>query len=272
MIRSGLVLLVFCAGCSEFSQFLPSVSFDGLEIRALTFEQADVDFVFQVENPNPVRLSLASFDYALELEDVPFLEGDNPEGFTLEPNGGSQLVLPVTLGYEDIWNTIQATRGEDVVDFLLSGAMGFDTPAGNIHLPYSEDGDFPALRTPEFSFSDVRVASFDLFSGTADLEVDLGVDNELGSTLFFENFDYDLTFDDTPVASGLVPSFDVDGATTGTVTLPVSVDLFSLGAGVVDAIVSGGTLDLGLDAAMDVDTPFGIVPLSIDETGAVSVD
>jgi LEA14-like dessication related protein len=272
MTRPFLASLVLCAGCSELSQFLPTVSFDGLEIRELTFEQADVDFVFQVDNPNPVRMSLASFDYALELEAVPFLEGDNPDGFTLEPSAGSPLVLPVTLGYADIWNTIQATRGEDVVDFLLSGAMGFDTPAGHVDLPYSEDGDFPALRTPKFSFSDVRVPSFDLLAGTAEVEVDLGVDNELESTLFFENFRYDLTFDDAPVASGLLGSFDVGGATAGTVTLPITVNLLSVGVGVVDAIVSGGTIDLGLDAAMDVDTPFGIVPLSIDETGAVDLD
>jgi hypothetical protein len=149
--------------------------------------------------------------------------------------------------------------------------MGFDTPAGHVNLPYSEDGDFPALRTPRFTFETVRVPSVDVLGGEAELEVDLGVDNELGSTLFFENFDYDLSLDGSRVASGLVPSFDVGGATTGTVTLPVTVDLFSLGVSAVDAIVSGGNLDVGLDATMDVDTPFGIVPLSIDETGDVQV-
>jgi hypothetical protein len=247
------------------------VSFDGLQVRSLTFEEADVDFVFQVENPNPVRLSLASFDYALELEQVPFLSGDQPGGFTLEPSGASPLVLPVSLTYADIYDTIQATRGEDVVDFLLSGAMGFDTPAGLVHLPYSEAGDFPALRPPQFSFSSVRVPDVDLLAGTADVEVDLAVDNSLGSTLFFDRFDYDLTFDGTPVASGLVADFDAAGAETSILTLPVTVDLLSLGAGVVDALVSGGNIDLGLDATMDVDTPFGVVPLSIDETGSVAV-
>lgn len=264
-----VVLLLPCAGCSELSEFLPTVSFDGLSIRSITFEQADVDFVFLVENPHPVRLSLASFDYALELESVPFLEGENPGGFTLEPLGGSNLVLPVSLGYENIWSTIQATRGEDIVDFLLSGGMGFDTPAGFVRLPYREAGDFPALRTPTFSFQDIRVASADLVS--ADLEVDLAVDNELGSTLFFQQFDYGLSLGGNRVASGLVGTFDVDGATTGTLTLPVSVDFLSLGAGVVDAILGGGTVDVGLDATMDVDTPFGIVPLAIDESGEVAI-
>jgi len=270
-MRRPLLPLILCAGCSELSDFLPTVSFDGLDIRDITFEQADVDFVFLVENPHPVSITLASFDYALELEDVPFVEGDNPDGFTLEALGGSELVIPLSLGYTDIWNTIQATRGEDVVDFLLSGGMGFDTPAGHFRIPYSEDGDFPALRTPVFSFERIRAPSVDPLGGVAELEVDLGVDNELGSTLFFQSFDYGLSLGGAPVASGLVPPFDVPGATTGTLTLPVTVDLFGLGAGVVEAILDGGAVDVGLDATMDVDTPFGVVPLTIDESGQVSI-
>jgi len=265
------LLLLAGAGCDQLSELLPTVSFDGLEIRDITFAQADVDFVFLVENPHPVSISLSSFDYALALKDVPFVEGDNPDGFTLEALGASDLVIPLSLGYTDIWNTIQATRGEDVIDFLLSGGMGFDTPAGHVRLPYSEDGDFPALRTPTFSFQRIRTPSVDLLAGIAELEVDLGVDNEIGSTLFFQSFDYGLSLGGAPVASGLVPSFDVAGATTGTVTLPVTVELLSLGAGVVDAILDGGAVDVGLDATMDVDTPFGIVPLTIDESGQVSI-
>jgi LEA14-like dessication related protein len=263
--------VVLCSGCAELSSFLPTVSFDGLAIRDITFEQADVDFVFRIDNPHPVRLSLASFDYALALEEVDFLEGSNPDGFVLEASGGSDLVLPLSLTYSAIFDTIQATRGEDIVDFVLSGGMGFDTPAGEARLPYRESGDFPALRTPTFSFSAVRVPSVDLFAGKADVEVDLGIDNALGSTLFFDRFDYGLTMSGTQVASGIVSAFDVAGAETNTLTLPVTVDLLSLGVELVDTIVTGGSLDLGLAATMDVDTPFGIVPLSIDESGEVAI-
>jgi hypothetical protein len=103
------------------------------------------------------------------------------------------------------------------------------------------------------------------------LDIDLGVDNELGSTLFFNRFDYGLSLGGNDVADGVVPTFDVGGATKSTLTLPVTVDLFSLGAGVVDAILDGGSVDVGLEATMDVDTPFGVVPLTIDETGQVSI-
>ncbi len=264
-------LLLSCAGCSDLPEVLPTVSFEGLEIRDITFEQADMDFVFLVENPHPVSITLASFDYALALEDVPFVEGDNPDGFTLEALGGSDLVIPLSLWYSDVWNTIQATRGEDVVDFLLSGGMGFETPAGHIRVPYDEEGVFPALRTPVFSLEGIRTPVVDVLVGIAEVEVDVGVDNEHASTLLFQNFDYGLSLGGTPIASGDVPSFDVDGASTGTVTFPVIVDLLSLGAAAAEGIIYGGEVDVGLEATTDVDTPFGIVPLTIDASGQVSI-
>ncbi|MEQ1500583.1 MAG: LEA type 2 family protein [Myxococcota bacterium] len=258
-------------GCEQVGQFLPKVRFDGLDVRTIDWEEADVDFVFAIDNPNPVSIGLASFSYDLNLEEVDFLSGDNPDGFQLKAEGSAPLVLPLDLRYADIWNTIEATRGEDVVDFLLSGGMGFDTPAGNIQLPYNEDGGFPALRTPKFTFQAVRVNARRGF-GVVDVEVDLGVDNEHGSSLFFDAFDYGLSLNDKRVANGIVDTFSVDGATTGTVTLPIALDLLTAGTELFDVLISGGRVDLGLDATVDVDTPFGIVPLSIDETGNLKVE
>lgn len=261
-----LAVLFGASGCDEVSEFLPKVSFDGLEVRSIDWEQADVDFVFSVANPNPVTIGLSSFNYDLDLETISFLSGDNPDGFQLEAEGKAPLVLPLDLRYDEIWNTIQATRGEDVVDFGLSGRLGFDTPVGEAKIPYNESGGFPALRTPKFSFKAIRVTNFRGF-GDVDLAVDLGVDNEHQSSLFFDNFDYGLKLNGQSVANGIVNTFDVEGATEGTLSLPIRVSLLSVGTELADILVNGGKVDLGLSAAVDVDTPFGVVPLVVDEKG-----
>lgn len=265
-----VAFVLLSTGCAELDAFLPKVSFDRLDVREVSFEHVEADFVFLVDNPNPIQIDLASFSYALALEGVELLSGDAPEGFVLEQSGGSELVLPVGLVFAEIFETIDATRGEDVVDFDIAGHFGFDTPAGVARLPYDEAGDFPAIRTPTFTFQNLRVARIGFDS--ADLELDLGVDNAHGSALLFENFDYDLELEGTEIVSGLISTFEVEGATTGTVTLPIQIDLISAGVTLIDAILSGGKIDLGLDASMDVDTPFGVIPLSIDETGKLTVD
>lgn len=264
------LLAMSTVGCEQISDFLPKVAFDGLEVRAIDWEEADVDFVFSVSNPNPVRVGLSSFDYDLDLEDVDFIEGDNPDGFTLAANGSAPLVLPLDLRYEDIWNTIEAIRGEDVVDFGLSGRMGFNTPGGEVKLPYDESGGFPALRIPKFRFQALRVT--DVNPLAPKIEIDLGVDNELGSSLFFDRFDYAVSLNDDDVAGGIVQTFEALGATESVLTLPIDLDPITALGQIGNALFGGGALDVGLIATMDVDTPFGIVPLTIDEKGNLDVD
>lgn len=267
-----LFLLPLLVGCAELQPFLPTVSFERMDVEDVDFEHIQADFVFQIDNPNPIQVGLSSFSWALALEEQDLLSGDNPDGFTLEASDGSELALPVDLGWRDAWDTVQATRGEDFVDFGLKGHFGFDTPIGEARIPYDEGGNFPALRTPKVRFDRVRVGRLDLLRQTASLELDLGVDNEHATTIFFDRFDYGVSLGGTEVAAGLVEQLGgVEGATEGVLTLPFEVNLLSLGTQVVSSIVNKQPIDVALDATVDVDTPFGVVPLYIDEQGVTTV-
>lgn len=274
MTRLSLLLFpVLLFGCEELDAFVPTVRFQRVEVQEIDFEHVEADFVFSIDNPNPLSVGLSSFSYDFGLEGNSLLSGDDEDGFQLEAVGSSDLSLPLDLGWQDAWDTVQATRGEDLVGFGLDGHLGFNTPVGEARIPYDEGGEFPALRTPSFSFKKVRVEGVNLLSQEATLAIDLGVDNPHGSQLFFDAFDYQLDLGGDAVASGRIAQLGgVEGATEGTLTLPVIVDLLGVGAEVVTAITQRDRLQVGLDATMDVDTPFGIVPLSIDQSGNVTVE
>jgi len=266
----GLLLLV--GGCEELEPFTPSVAFQEFDLEEISFERVQTDFVFSVDNPNPIDIELASFSYAFGFADVELLSGDAEDGFELEAVGSSELVLPVGMDWVDAWDAVQATRGEDEIAFGLDGHFGFDTPLGEARLPYHEAGSFPALRTPRFSLLDLRADKVNLLDQTAEIEVDFGVDNDHGSTLIFEAFSYDLSLGGRKVADGTLQSLgSVEGATVQTFTLPAEIDLVGVGTSVVNALLGQGNLRVGLDADMDVTTPFGVLPLHIDETGELSV-
>jgi LEA14-like dessication related protein len=271
-LLAPIALVAFGTGCDDIEPYLPKVRFDHFDVSQISFDDADVDFVFAVDNPDPVSIDLSSFSYAFDLEDVNLLDGDDPDGMTLEAVGSSDLALPVHLTWQSVWETVQATRGLDNVGFGLKGDFGFDTPIGEAVLPYDAGGDFPAVRTPKFSFKKVHVRGIDVFSQTADIDVDLGVTNEHASSLIFDNFDYDLSLGGTHVANGNVDELgEAMGATESTLTLPVKVNLLHAGSAVWDALSGQGDLNIGLGATSDVDTPFGLLPLSLDESGRVSV-
>ena len=265
-----LLLVAFgLSACEEADPYLPKVSFKRLDVQSVDWEHASADFVFSVSNPNPITIKLARFDYALALGGVDWLSGDDPDGLVLESSTGSEIALPVDIIFQSLYEMVQATRGDDDIPFGLKGSFGFDTPAGLVDLPYNADGLFPALRTPKFSFEQVRVDELDFASAT--LGVDLGVDNEHASNLLFQDFDYALTLEGSPVSSGLVDLLaDVAGDSNETVTLPVTVDFLDAGFALYD-VLSGDKVNVGLSAGTNVDTPFGVVPLSIDETGKVNI-
>ncbi len=257
------MIVLHLLGCAELEPYLPVVHFDRLELQHVSFEDVATDFVFQIENPNPVGVDIASFSYALDLEAIEFLSGDNEEGLALPARGSTDLRLPVSLIFANVYDTIQATRGEDIVDFGLAGKFGFDTPLGPVQIPYDEAGGFPALRTPKFQLGKLSVDAVDLFG--ADLSLDLNVDNDHESTLFFQQLAAVVTLNGESLVDGLLADFDVGGASTGTVSVPIHVDFLSAGLTLVNVIVDGGKVDVGFVASMDVDTPFGVVPLVVDE-------
>lgn len=302
---------LLAVGCTDGASSFFDVKFDRLDVQDIDFEHAEADFVFRVNNRTPLGFRIANFDYALAFEQVEWLSGEEAEGLTLYADDYSEISLPLDIGFQAVYDVVQATRGSDNIDFGLDGNFGIklseetvilggdgdDTEAGDtgdttadeevanaavgesIQIPYDAGGDFPALRRPTFAFKKIKVGDFDPFtSAVVPITLKLDVDNEHGSSLFLTNFDYNLSLGGSAVASGLVDdlgeiagaSVDSDGQSV--LNIPINLDVASLGATVLDAIINNGQLNIGLDASTDVDTPFGVVTLAIDETGAISVE
>jgi LEA14-like dessication related protein len=264
-----MILAFLLIGCDELSQFIPTVTFDRMEVRDIDFDRIDSDFVFRVDNPNPIGAPVDRFNYAFALEDVEIVSGNDPNGLELVADGSSELALPVGLVFENIYDAITATRGEDFVGFGLAGGFGFDTDLGPVDVSFDEDGEFPALRVPRFNLGKLHVQSVD--TSKVEFGLDVGIDNDHGSTLDFSEIGFAMAFGGVEVGRGaLDDTVAVDGASSRTVRLPISVDYVDA-AEALYALASGDRMNLELDASMDVDTPFGVLPLHIDETGNIEV-
>jgi LEA14-like dessication related protein len=269
MTRTVCLVPLFLAAC-EGSPYLPTVAFERLDLERISFEDVDADFVFSVKNPNPVEIDLARFSYDLAFAGVHWVEGEQADGLVLESSGSSEWTLPMHVVFEQLYELVQATQGQDTIPFELAGTFGFDTSIGAIDLPYRADGGFPALRTPDIRYQGLRVS--DVTFTSADVALDLGITNEQGSNLWFKDFDYDVDLSGYDIGAGQVADLgQAAAAATTTLTLPFTVDLIESGVAVAD-ILLGEEAVLDLTASTDVDTPFGVVPLSIDEHGNVTIE
>lgn len=269
-----LSLAVFGTGCEELEdldldQYVPTVTFKQLAVDEVDWDGVDSRFIFEVDNPNPININLARFDYALAFEQVEWLNGDSPDGLTLAADDASELALPVSFQFEELYDMVQAVRGQDDIGFALNGSFGFDTDWGPVDLPYAEDGGFPAPRKPDVSFNALQVADLSWSGATLDLKLDF--DNAHGSNLFFRNVDYNVALAGIDVGGGYIGELgEVEGDSVRTLAVPIEVNFLDVGTALYD-VLTGQNLRVDLDAVIDVDTPFGLVPLDLQKSGSVQL-
>ena len=273
-ILSVLVL----AGCpkgslpTSMSQYQPTMEFKRVKVESVDFTGAETNFVFRLDNPNPIGLSVASFSYDLDLAGSSFLNGEADGGLTLEPNGHSQFKLPVSLVFADIIEMAGNLGDADDVPFTISGDFGFQTPLGILKIPYNESGTVPVLRAPKIRVAAARVEEFKPLQNRATLAIDLGITHQSERSISLGDFDYKLQFQGVDIADGVlaqVASFD--GAGEQTLTLPVNLNLVGMGASIISAISQREQVSLHLTGGLSVDTPLGAIPLNIDETANVNL-
>lgn len=270
----GLGLL----GCKQLgplgdalAPYTPKLRFDKLELRAIDFTKVDVDFMFKLENPNPLSVKLDTFSYALGLEGVEFVKGTNADGLKLESRGESDLAIPVSLTYQRIFELVQNTKGKDDLGFSIAGDLGFNTPVGMAKVPFREEGRFPVVRAPGISLKGLRMGKVDLLKQKASMNLDLGFSNpDGGQAVSFAGFDFGVDMAGSRVASGVredIPA--VTGGGEQLVSLPIDLDLKSVGKTLVTAITGKKAIDVKLGGKVQVGTPFGKIPLTFDQLASL---
>ena len=296
-----LSIIASTTGCTELldkdflNGLMPTVEYSGLNVGYVDFEQIETDFLFTVDNPNPVGFSIHDFDYALSFSDIEWAAGEDPDGLTLNPANDSEFSLPVDIVFTNLYDMVQASRGADNLPFGVKGNFGIlldessivlddsepdvsQSSSGDyvVNLPYDAGGDFPALRKPDFSFRTIEVGEVGLDSANFDLVLD--VDNEHASNLRFTRFDYALDLGSGTLIEGVSDNLDelIHGVDQGNenkeLRIPIRVDTLQAVSTVVGLLSGGSVLGVDFQAVTDVDTPFGMVELALDEQGNVTIE
>lgn len=275
----NIIWFMIAVGCSKLGNvgdaleaYKPKVKFQRLDLREIDFQQVKTSLVFDVNNPNPINLGLASFDYTLSLEEQRITAGEKSKGFQVPAEGQAELKIPLALVFADIPELLDRTRGKDELGFRVQGDMGFNTPLGVVKLPYDADGTMPVIRPPKFSFNTIRVENLAPLKNTATLAVVLDVANRGGATIQLKDVDYALNLNQKRIANGAVAQLGaVSGQSQQTVTVPINFTLTELGSGLIELITNRGQVSAKWHADLTVDTPFGGVPLTVDETGKIKL-
>lgn len=249
-----MFLLAGCATMEQVSQALegqkPSAVVQGLRLTGLDRDGVDLTFDVQVDNPNPVGISLAGLDYDLKLLGSSFLTGEQPGGMKLAARGSSQVQVPVRLGFQQLLDTYRQLKGAKEVAYELDLGMGFEVPLlGQVRVPVNYRGEVPIPEMPSVSLRSLDVQQLTL-SG-ASLLMQLEVDNPNRFSLLLDKLNYQLKLNGYDVGGGVVDkAVEVGQDGRGVISLPLSLDFAKAGMGLYSALMGKG-ISYDLSGFMD---------------------
>jgi LEA14-like dessication related protein len=167
----GLAVL---AGCSSLERYAkkafqkPRLTFKTARLANASLADATVDLVYQVENPNPLGLSLASVDYAFFVEGKQVVAGSPPKGLDLPARGRAELVFPANVRFADIVPVVQTFLNQDTARYKAQGSLGIQTPLGVLRFPLEHEGTFEVPKIPQVQFEPPRIKSITLQGATVE--------------------------------------------------------------------------------------------------------
>lgn len=226
-VRLGLPVLLaaFLGGCATVQEHVrePEVKLHDVRVAAMSLADATVSFDLDIENPNPLGISMRGLSYRLELEDETLFEGVRDQGVRIGANDSSRVTLPFTFAYSDVFASLGAIRGKDAIGYRFSG----DAQFGPFTIPYATAGTLPVPVLPELALADVRVDRLTMSGATVSLG--LQVTNANRFPIRFNGLDYALELGDASVLRGQsTQRFEVEPEGSGTLRIPVTLDFARL--------------------------------------------
>jgi len=138
-----------CAYVKALNQKLktPAVNFQNVELREATALGIKLDFLFEVNNPNPIGAKVTSLAYDLKINGSRIAKGKTRETIEVGPQGRSDVRFPFELKFQDLVSTIKSLMGaKDKVKYRLDVVVSVDTPIGEIEVKRSAIGAFAVPR------------------------------------------------------------------------------------------------------------------------------
>lgn len=284
LIKTSLLftILVFLNHCAEIINILnqaniqkPNVKISNVRMTGLSFNDVDLVFHIDIDNPNNVGINLAGFDYDLQIEDNSFISGIQDKGLAIKANGSEIIQLPLTLKFKDIYNTFSKVKNLDSVQYKLNTGLSFNLPVlGDIRIPVSKSGNIPALKLPSITFKKLKMDQIKL-SG-ADITLQIKLDNPNTFAFILKNMDYKLNVAGTQWVDGkLNQLMNISANQESIIDIPISLNFLSMGQSVYNIVKGDQSLNYTLtgQAGLGSTLPLlGDFNIPFNQTGNTSME
>ncbi len=280
-MKNSLALILitfFLTNCSQLKELAdikkPTVSVDDFRITGLSIRNVELTFDIEVDNPNAVALTLASYDYDLKIEENSFVQGSQPLNTTIDAKGNSMISVPVTFTFRELYETFSTINSKRDANYSFLANVAVDVPVlGLVEAPIEKSGSFPVVKAPTISVSNLSVKDIS-FSG-ADIEVELDVSNPNYFGLILNQLAYNVDLQGLSAIKGESnTSVEIGENETGTIKIPASFSFSELGMAAYRALTSDDPFEYSLSGSANVGATlpfFDSSSFNFDKSGSVNI-
>ena len=125
----------------------PTIEYDRVDVKSVSMEKTDVEFVYKVDNPNSVGIDGVLADYELFLKGNSTATGKDMK-FTIPANGKSELKIPLEINYAKVFNSAEELTksimgGAKTVHFKMDILFKINWNVLKFNIPISAEGELP---------------------------------------------------------------------------------------------------------------------------------
>ncbi|SMO82260.1 LEA14-like dessication related protein [Gracilimonas mengyeensis] len=273
-----LLLLTFTA-CSTINSLSnsvskPELSVSDASVTHLSLQDIELTFDIAINNPNPVAVNLADYNYDFQLNGQSFITGDQIEKTEIQASSSSTIQVPVRFGYRELYDLFTSLRDKDETSYDFLFEAGINAPViGRLNVPIEKSGTLPVIKLPKLSIKNVALENLSLTK--ADVEVNLIIDNPNAFDLSFSNFNYNLSLNDTsPISGTMDQAIHINQKSESEVTVPISLSLLEMGAALQSVLRGGDDIEYSLEGSSTVDASlplFSPSTFNFDRSGLVNI-
>ncbi len=275
----SLALVLLITACANLDKHIktikPTAELLGTRLTNINFEKADLVFDIAVKNKNPFSFRLAGLEYDLKVAGQSLISGITGQGIKVRKSSTSRVALPVTLKFDDLRKLPGKLWKSDQFAYQLDTSININLPViGKYSIPFSKKGELPIPRLPKVQLRNLKVKNLSLTS--ADLVAEIEVDNPNAFKLGLSNFNYRLNINQQAWGEGISSSSkSIPEKAKGTLSIPLKLNLLSMGKAAYQLIKGSQTFDYQLLGGVTLDTGLDYLraykmPLDIKGTAALN--
>lgn len=248
-----LTLLLACSalGCKTLQGLVkpPSVQLEKAALISTSLFQGDLEFTFNVTNPNPIGVRLDGFSYQLAIEGRKMLEGNQAQGVALPAMGSRSVAVPITVNYMESVDSLVDFFRKDSLTYEIAGTFRI----GVFTIPFSHKDVITLPKPPSVQVKGVTITSM-TFTG-AKLALELEVTRKSQAKVDLRKINYAVSLGGFRLFNGKSEGISLpEDVATKTFTVPLSVDFLTIGKGAA-TLLSKGSIDYELTGDMEFDVP-----------------